>query len=201
MTDPSSSGAAHPIENVVEQVASAGDGGESVSVADLLRAIGDRSFGPLLLVPGLMVVSPLSGIPGLPTTAAIVIALITIQMLIGMDHVWLPRFILNRSISAKRFAQAVGVLKPVARFADRLLGRRLTILTRGPAVYVIAVVCFLIAATMPLLELLPFASSISAGAISLFGLALTARDGVLAAIAFLVTGAAAYFAIAGLFFS
>ncbi len=190
-----------PLSNVLEQMAHACDTCERVQVRDIMKAIGERSFGPLLLVPSLLVVSPLSGIVGLPTVVGFIVVLVAGQLLIGMDHVWLPRFLLDRSVPAKRLHQAVGFLRPVAGAADKFVGRRLLFLTTGPAVYVIAAMCILIALVMPVFELVPFANSVWAAAIAAFGLALTARDGVLAAIAFLLTGAAIYFAAAALLFS
>jgi hypothetical protein len=199
--DSLSTGAKTPALDVVDRMEAAGERKERVSLGAVMRAVGERSFGPLLLVPGLIVVSPLSGIPGLPTIMAAVVLLIASQLLMGMDHIWLPQFLLRRSVSAEHFRQAIGLLKLVARASDSVASRRLTFLTRGAAVHVIALSCALIALTMPLLEVLPFANSVSAAAISAFGLALTARDGLLAAVAFVITGAALYLMVAGLFYS
>ena len=54
-----------------------------VSIGDLIDALGSRSFGPLLLVPSLILITPLSGIPGGPTIGAIVIVLVATQLLFG----------------------------------------------------------------------------------------------------------------------
>jgi hypothetical protein len=39
---------------------------ETVTVADIRERLGQRSFGPLLLFAGLVLSTPLAGIPGLP---------------------------------------------------------------------------------------------------------------------------------------
>lgn len=67
--------------------------GSTVSIDDVLDEIGHRSFAPAILVPALLLVSPISGIPGLPTIGSIVILFFTLQALFGVESLWLPRFI------------------------------------------------------------------------------------------------------------
>jgi hypothetical protein len=66
------------------------------------------------------------------------------------------------------------------------------VLTHSVALYAIAVLCIVIAVTMPPLEVVPFANSTAGGALMAFGLALIAHDGVLVviALAFCVTSLA-----------
>lgn len=172
---------------LLKKLEQAGQSDDRVSIEDMLQATGQRSFGALLLVPGLLVFSPLSGIPGLPTFFAIMVSLIALQLLIGRRHFWLPQWLLHRTAPRSKYRRAIGFLKKPAAFIDRLLRRRLTFLTKGPAVYLNAVICLLIAATMPPLELIPFGNSTAGAALSILGLGMMARDGAmtLAALAFL----------------
>ena len=55
----------------------------------------------------------------------------------------------------------------------------------GPASRAIAAACILLALTIPPLEMLPFASTLIAAVISLFGLALLANDGAMAVLGYL----------------
>lgn len=185
------------LEEVLRRMASAGEDG-TVCVGHLLDAMGQRSFGPLLLVPSLIVVSPLSGIPGLSTVSGAIIALIAVQMLVGRHVVWLPRRLRGRCLDQRQLERAVGFLYPAARVADRLVRPRLSVFTHRPFSRLIAAVCIAMAALMPLLELVPFASSIVAAAIAAFALALIAHDGVLAIVASAVTAAGAYFGVGAL---
>jgi hypothetical protein len=158
----------------------------------MLDASGRRSFGALLLLPGLVVLSPLSGIPGLPTTFAVIVLLVATQLLGGRQRFWFPKWILRRSTSADKLCKAVRFLRPIARFADRISRPRWPGMVTGAAVYVIAASCFVIALTMPPLEIIPFANSVAGAALTVFGLSLIAEDGLLAsiAIAICVAGAA-----------
>lgn len=177
---------------LLERLGQAGAPSEPVTIQSMLEATGERSFGALLLVPGLLVFSPLSGIPGLPSFFAVMVGLIALQLLIGRKHFWLPRWLLQRSASRSKYDRAIAFLKRPARWVDRLLRHRLTFLTEGLAVRFNALVCLLIAATMPPLELIPFGNSIAGAALSFLGLGMMARDGALVIAALLFLGVLAY---------
>ncbi len=182
--------ASETLGEVVEAVVEAGDGAE-VSVQAVLEEFGHRSFGPMILVPGALVATPLSGIPGLASTCAAIIALVAGQFLIGRSTPWLPAVLRRRRLSRARVDRATAPLRRFARLADRVVRPRLEFLTRGLAARGIALVCLALAVTMPPLEVVPFANSATGTAIAVFGLALVARDGVLVIAAAIVTAAAA----------
>lgn len=169
-----------------------------ITVRDIVIAVGTRSFAPLLLLVGILITSPLSGIPVFPTVAAIIVLLISAQMLIGRRHFWLPDWLLNRSLPRKQMLQAIDFLRPAARWVDRLIKPRLTYLVKGPALLIIAVLCTLIALAMPGLELIPFSSSMAGLALTAFGLSLVAQDGFLAIIAYAAVGSTAWLIASGL---
>lgn len=171
------------LETLLDLLEQAGEPDQPVSIGCMLQATGQRSFGALLLVPGLLVFSPLSGIPGLPSIFAVMITLIAVQLLIGRRHIWLPEWLLKRTASRSKYDRAMAFLKRPAGFIDRLLRTRLTFLTEGVAVRFNAVLCLLIAATMPPLELIPFGNTTAGAALSILGLGMMARDGVLVLIA------------------
>ena len=163
--------------------------GARVSVADVMETLGPRSFGPLILVPGLIGISPIGAIPGLPGVMALIVLIVTAQILVGMDHAWLPGALMRRAMPAARLMRAVSAIRPYARLVDRLLWPRLSFLTRGIFLYVIAALCLMVALVTPIIELVPMAGIVPNAAIVAFGLAVTAHDGVWALIAILVTGA------------
>lgn len=167
----------------------AGRGGQ-VSLGEVTEALGNRSHGPFLLVPALIEISPVGGIPGVPTVLALIIVLLAVQLLIGREHMWLPGFLARRSVSSDKTRKAAAKLRPVARVMDRWFHGRLPKLTQGPFVRVAAGLCILLALTVPPLELLPFASSAPMLAIAAFGLALLVRDGLLMIVATVLAGAA-----------
>ena len=163
---------------------------EAVTLGEIVEAAGARSFGPLLLVAGLVAASPLSAIPGMPTTLGVLVALITVQFLFRRRHFWLPQWLLKRRLKRETFCKALAWMRKPAHFIDRFLHPRLESVTRHTGLYAIALVCALIGIAMPSLELVPFSSHVAGLALTAFGLALIANDGVVGLVALGITGAA-----------
>lgn len=174
------------LEQVLDRIGQADSdtGSGKVSLAAILHEIESRSFGSLLLLAGLVTFVPITGESAL---MGVFVLLIAGQMLFHHRHFWLPRRLLRVSIKQDKLCRFLDRLKPAARFADRLLRQRLTLLVRGAGVYLIAAVCVVIGLVMPALELIPFSAYGAAVVLTLFGLALIGRDGLLALIALAVT--------------
>jgi hypothetical protein len=171
------------LEQVLDRIGNAESDESRVSLGAILREIEHRSFGSLLLVAGLITLVPITGESAL---MGVFVLLIAVQMLFHHRHFWLPRRLLVLSIKQDKLCKALNRLKPAARYADRLLRPRLTPLVRGAGAYLIAVTCAAIALIMPLMELVPFSAYSASLVLSLFGLALIGRDGLLALIALCV---------------
>lgn len=161
-----------------------------VSTRLIVESLGTRSFGPLLLVTGLVTLAPIVGdIPGVPTVIGVLVALVAVQLLLGRDHFWLPDWILNRRVQRGRALRVLDWTRPVARFLDRISRRRLVAITQGVGLRLVAIACIVIAGAMPLLELIPFSANAAGAALTLFGLSLVAGDGLLAGLGLILTGA------------
>ena len=174
-------------------------GRDAVTLGALIDEIGTRSFGPLLLLAGLVTVMPVVGdIPGVPTVMALLVLLVAGQLLVGRDHFWLPRWVLARRMRRDRLLRALGWLRRPARWVDRLLRPRLAWLVRGPGQYAIAVACVVIALAMPPMEFVPFSANAAGAVLLAFGLALIARDGVFALVAYAVTALTLAWVVQGL---
>lgn len=163
--------------------------GERVDVESMMEAVGRSSFGALLLLSGLVTLSPLDFVPGIPTLIALGVLLVCVQLLAGRRHFWLPAWLLRQSITRQRFRRALAWLQTPARFGDRLVRPRLTALARDPAVKLIAVGCIVVALAMPVMEVVPFSANLAGVALTAFGLAVIAHDGLLALVAFAATAA------------
>ena len=177
----------HSVGDILDCLDSLAEENDNVSVGQVLDAFGSRTFGPAIIVPALLELTPVGAIPGVPTFLAVVIGLIAVQKLFGRKHVWIPGLISNRCVSADKLAKGAKKLRPLAAFMDRQFHRRLKVLTRSPFSQIAAGVIVLLCASVPFLEVLPFASSVPMLAIAGFGLAILARDGVLMAGALFVS--------------
>ena len=171
--------------DVTQEAAESADG--EVTIGQIMDSIGRRSFGPLLLLPSLIAFTPLGGVPLLPTAMATIVILVAAQMLLGLDHVWLPQALQRRGVDPSKLEKSIAWLRRPARMIDRMIRPRLDRLTRPPAVQAAALLCILVALTVPPLEIIPFGGTASWIAIGLFGLSLVAHDGFLAIVAFCVS--------------
>ncbi|MDX1572723.1 MAG: exopolysaccharide biosynthesis protein [Methylophaga sp.] len=162
---------------------------KQVTLDAIMDMVGRRSFGTLLLVAGLLILAPIVGdIPGVPTIIGLFVFLIAIQMLLGSEHFWLPKWLLNRSISSEKLLKALDLLHKPVRYIDRLIKPRLQNFVNGAAKYAIALVCITIALCMPVMEVVPFSANAAGLVLLAFGLGLIARDGLLALFSFVITG-------------
>lgn len=178
-----------PIGETVDQMREAVTSSDS-SVRRLLQELGDSSFGHVLLWPALIVVTPLSGIPGLSSLVGITIALISAQMLFGRDCLWLPDWILRRRLPRERFRDALDWLRRPVAVIDRTTRPRMKWMLSPPIYQLIQACCLLCGLAMPLLELVPMTSSILGAAVAMFAISLITDDGLLATIGLVFIGIA-----------
>jgi hypothetical protein len=161
-----------------------------VSLGAIVESFGNRSYGPVLIVPMLLDWTPLSGFPGVESFLALTAAIVAAQMMVGRKHLWLPGFIARRSLASPKLRRAAARMRGVARFMDRHFHDRLERLTHAPFSRIAAALVIVICLTVPPLDLVPFGGSGAMIAIAVFGLAILVRDGVLMFVA-LALGAGA----------
>ena len=179
-----------PLESVLHKATEETDK-EDVSIKDLMEIYGARSFGPVFILLGLLVVlPPLGAIPVLPAVVGIVILLFSVQMLFGRSHIWLPGVVKNLSIEREKLEKAEEKSEDGLRLADRMINARLEWATGGIAKYAAAIMVSVMALIMIPLELVPFAVAIPGMAITMVGVALLARDGLLMLIAYVLSAVA-----------
>lgn len=181
-----------PVTNLTGLLDSLADetDGERVSVAELLNAVGRRSYGPLLTLLGFVAIGPLTIVPGATMLVATMTLLVAAQMLVGRSHPMLPRRILRVSFPRSAVLAAAKAARGWVAPIDKLLAPRLVFLTEPPWVMVVAGLCVLAALITFPLSFVPIAPIVPSLAVMLLGLGVTARDGVLILLSFTaLTGA------------
>jgi hypothetical protein len=183
---------AENLEDLVRRLKEAAEeNGTKISVGEIIESIGHRSFGPLIVLGGLLGMSPLGLIPTAPTVIALLVLLVALQLVVGRETIWVPAILRKLAVTSEKLQKAAqAALKPV-RIVDRIVKPRLAFLTTGPAERLAALACALAAVAMPPLELVPFGGLVPATAITIFGIALIARDGLAMLAALLLTAGAA----------
>ncbi len=166
-------------------------GAEQLSVHDLLELLGPRAFTPMLLVPCLALISPISTIPGVPSFLSLLVGLVAVQMLFGHTRIWLPRFLLTHSLDAARLSRVIAFLRRPVAVVDPWITERLTWVADKPANLPALMIFCVVSFFMPLIELVPFLTSMLASAMAVFAVGLFARDGVLMMVGYALVAAGA----------
>ncbi|RYE37789.1 MAG: exopolysaccharide biosynthesis protein, partial [Hyphomicrobiales bacterium] len=92
-----------------------------LSLHDILEVVGQRAYGPMLLIIGILSVSPLSLIPGSTWTFAVLTLLVAIQMAFNKRRPWLPKSALNASFREKQIHAALKKVRPWTRAVDKIV--------------------------------------------------------------------------------
>jgi hypothetical protein len=158
----------------------------------MMEAIGHRSFGPLILLAGIVLSAPgISDIPSVPTITGIFVGIVAGQMVYGHEEFWLPAWLLRRSVGSERMIKLTGSkwMRKPAGFIDRFVTRRLDLLAGPRTNRAVALVCLLLAFATPLTEFVPLSGMAVGAALFAFGISLVARDGLMALFGFLFSAA------------
>ena len=147
--------------------------GARVSVGDIVGALRDRSFAPLMVIfaaPNVFLF-----IPGSSVFTAVPLIFLAVQLILSRPDVWLPRFVADRAIERSAFDRIVSVSVPYVQRVERLARPRW-----WPSSYLLAErligIATLILAIFLFLPI-PFANSLPALSIILLALGLSERDG------------------------
>lgn len=179
LDEPEAAISRRPVHDILEDLRAAVTSDE-VSVGALLRAMDSSGKAVVLLLPALVVVTPLSGIPGLSSLGGLTIALISFQMLLRRPTVWLPQFVMRRRIPAARLHTALNGLRRPAGVIDRCAAPRLRWLFNFPGRQILQATCMACGLAMPFLELVPLSATTLATAVVIMAVSLIVRDGLFA---------------------
>lgn len=173
----------HSVGDILDNLDELAENNDHVSAGQVMQAFGTRTFGPAIMVPALLEITPIGAVPGVPTFLAVIVILVAAQKMLGRRSLWLPGIIADRRVSGAKLTKSTDKLRPIAGFMDKHFHGRLERLTHAPFSQLAAGIVCLLCLTVPFLEVLPFASSVPMLAIAGFGLAVLVRDGLLMIIA------------------
>lgn len=149
--------------------------GATVTVGALLQQLRLRAYGYALLIFGLPSCLPMP--PGVPTICGILLAIVSVQMMVGGGPLWLPDILEKREIETKTLTSVVDRMQPWVERVERLMRPRLSVMT-GPVGYrLVGLVVFLLGVIMTLP--IPFLGNMPpAFATVIIAVGLTERDGL-----------------------
>lgn len=118
--------------------------GPHVTLGEILEsAEGEGGLGPALFVLTLPVLLPLP--PGFSMVLSLPLLLVTPQIMLGRQRLWLPQGLKRRSIKRADLVKLITRIMPLLTRGEALVRPRLGCLTSGPGVRVIGLACTLIA--------------------------------------------------------
>ncbi|MEC8418306.1 MAG: exopolysaccharide biosynthesis protein [Pseudomonadota bacterium] len=148
----------------------------------LWKSMEKRGFGPMLALPAFWACTPVGAIPGVPSIAGVTILLITLQILLGRRHPWLPSKIMALECDANQINTVVAKIKPYAQRVDKLLVPRCFFMREPVFRSLIALCCAGCGLIMIPLELIPFMGLIPAFAVLIMAVGMATDDGAVALI-------------------
>lgn len=162
------------------------DNSGPVSLRTIRDALGDRGFAGLLVffaaVNMIPLPPPASAFLGLP------LIIISAQMAYGGERAWLPRFLMDKSISAEQFRKLMEWVIPRLERVERVIKPRYWPFWRRHGDRFVGLVTLFLGliVTLPI----PLGNWLPACATAIMGIAVSERDGVLLAVGGLVGVAA-----------
>ena len=154
------------------------DAGEQVSISDILDALGDRGFAAMLVFFAALNLLPLP--PGTSVVLGLPVLFVAGQMCLGASRAWMPAFIVRKSLSADQFRSLMARIVPRLKRLERLIAPRYWPFWDGHGDTLIGVMALVLSIVVVLP--IPLGNWLPAFAITLLGLALLERDGILFAI-------------------
>jgi len=167
-----------PLQSVFAQIESALDGEASVDLVTVVEAFGNRAFGPIMVLCGLCMLTPLGALPGVPPAFGIIVIVFALQLLFRRRSPWMPKILRKVKIPADKFSKVQSKVQPILAKIDNFIRPRLHWASTGVMQILISVIAILVSLTFFPLGMFPFAVVAPAIIILLLGLGITARDGI-----------------------
>lgn len=142
-------------------------------LGELVDALGERGFGALMLLLAILNALPLP--PGATTVLGAPLLLLSIQLALRREQVWMPRWLMKTFIDRKAYRTAsMKAIRPIRRM-EALSRPRLHFLTNDVGEVAIGIVCVLLCIVLVLP--IPLGNMAPALTIAMFSLGLMQRDG------------------------
>lgn len=171
------------LSDVIEKLIEAAEG-EKVRFGEIVEALGERGFGPLLLALSAFLVLPTGAIPGIPAVVGLALLLLMGQLILGRRSPWIPKWLANFRIDAETLRKSGRTARPWGRRLGRILSPRMQFLAQEKVIAVVSLLSSAIVITLGFVPLLPMVFGFN---LMLLGMALVARDGLAALLGYLVS--------------
>jgi hypothetical protein len=148
-----------------------------ITLGFIVDTLGRRAFGLAFLIFALPSILPVAAIPGVAAFVSIPMSLFSIEMILGFDHFWLPKKLMQRQIPKEKFINMLQKGVPYLRKFERLIKPRLLLLTGFIGERIVGLV--LLVLSLLLMLPIPFSNFFLGLLIAFLAMGLIERDGLL----------------------
>jgi hypothetical protein len=149
--------------------------GERMRLQDLIDGLGERSFGFVLLLFG--VLSAIAIVPGLATITALPLLFFGLQMLAGYPTPWLPKSISERSFLKTDLEATIARAVPAMQWVEKICRPRFQFVIGWLGERLLGLLVFILAVVIALPG--PGTNFAPGVAIAFMAIAIIERDGLL----------------------
>ncbi len=150
--------------------------GKEVSISSLLEAVHERGFGFILFIFAVPMALPLPVPPGVNIILASPLILLTAQQALGRHTIWLPQFMLKKTIKSDSLRSIIKSSLPWFNKLEFLVKPRFEFITSGIFSNMIGIFGFIMALTICIP--LPLTNTVPSLGIALMALGVIMRDGL-----------------------
>jgi hypothetical protein len=159
--------------------------GAKLCLGEILEAFGERASGPVIFFFALINMLPWP--PGGTTLTGAPLLLLSMELALGRDSLWLPGWLERVSVDRATFRKLSGRFRKPLHLTEKLARPRLYFLTGGLGQGLVGLACVFLSVVLVLPvwggNLLP------AVAIGIFAVGIMQRDGLAVLVGWLLTGA------------
>lgn len=149
---------------------------DRITFYEIKASLHERGFGILMVIFILPVAIPFPYPPGVPTLLVIPAFIFSIQMMLGVDAPWLPKWLERKSIDRKTLAKIIEKGAPMLRKIEKLMRPRLSFVSSPKGERLIGLFSFIFGVSIVLP--IPFSNLVPAIGVLIMSLGLLSKDGV-----------------------
>ena len=153
--------------------------GDSITLLEIKNALHERGFGILMVIFVIPCCLPVPVPPGVPLIFSIPLIFLSLQMLLGLDTPWLPKWLGAKSLKRKTLVTMVEKAAPILHRIERFLHPRLEFASTKKAERVLGGLILILAVIVALPLPLPFSNFVPGIGILIMSLGLMSKDGLM----------------------
>ena len=148
------------------------------SIEGILKMYGSQSFGFIIALLAFVILVPTGIIPGVALACGVMIVFVIVQMLLGFNDIYVPRWLGSKQVSEKALESIIDTYHSQKKLFDFLAGRRhFDWMFHIPARYVSDILLLVVALSTIPITVLPFLETIPGFILMVFGFAIAQRNG------------------------